>query len=171
MGPLLRAALYGALFVALLALAIGQLLAGIGVVTPSAWGPIQVAGVVAALSGSALALWCVLIFARIGKGTPIPIDPPRRLVVQGPYRVVRNPMAVGVGIALTGVAAFYESPQFLFAVFLFMLGIHVMVVFYEEPTLRHTFGTAYLAYCERVPRWLPGWSRSSPGWEERSDSA
>ena len=105
MAPLLRAALYGALLVALFVLAAGQLLAGFGVVTPSAWGLLQIAGFGATLSGSALALWCVLVFARFGRGTPIPIDPPRQLVVRGPYRVIRNPMAVGVGIALAGVAA------------------------------------------------------------------
>ena len=156
MAPLLRAALYGALFVALLALAAGQLLAGFGAATPRILGILQVVGIAATLSGSALALWCVFLFARFGRGTPIPIDPPRQLVVDGPYKVVRNPMAVGVAIALSGVAAYYESVAFLVAVGLFMVGIHAMIVLYEEPTLRRTFGDEYVAYCNSVRRWLPG---------------
>jgi len=168
--PLLRATLYGALFVALLALAAGQLVAGSSAAAAPTWGPLQVAGVVATVSGSALTLWCVLIFARTGKGTPIPIDPPRYLVTRGPYRVVRNPMALGVGMALLGVAAYYESPRLLSAVALFMLAIHVMVVTYEEPTLRRTFGAEYVAYSERVSRWLPGRPASPPVTSESDNS-
>ena len=84
--------------------------------SPSSIGIVQMAGVIVTLTGSIIALWCVLIFAESGRGTPIPFDPPRRLVVSGPYRVVRNPMALGVGAALAGVALFYESAQFLLAV-------------------------------------------------------
>lgn len=163
MGPILRASLYGALFVALLSLGSGQLLAGLGVARPLSIGIVQMAGVIVTLSGSIIALWCVLIFARIGRGTPIPLDPPRRLVVCGPYRVVRNPMAIGVGVALAGVALFYESVQFLLAVAVFMIGIHLMVMLYEEPTLRRTFGSDYVAYSERVNRWLPRLRGAAPG--------
>ena len=155
MGPMLRASLYGALFIALLSLGSGQLLAGLGVTRPSSIGIVQIAGVIVTLTGSILSLWCVFVFARSGRGTPIPFDSPRRLVASGPYRVVRNPMALGVGIALAGVALFYQSAQFLMAIVVFMLGIHAMVRFYEEPTLRRTFGSDYVAYCERVNRWVP----------------
>lgn len=155
--------MYGALFIALLSLGSGQLLAGLGVTRPSSLGIVQMAGVIVTLTGSIIALWCVLIFAQIGRGTPVPLDPPRRLVVVGLYRVVRNPMAIGVGVALAGVALFYESAQFLLAVAVFMLGIHAMVRFYEEPTLRRTFGAEYVAYCERVNRWLPRLRGAVPG--------
>ena len=155
MGPLLRASMYGALFIALLSLGSGQLLAAFGVRRPSPVGIVQIAGVIVTLTGSILALCCVLVFALRGRGTPIPLDPPRRLVVSGPYRVVRNPMALGVGVALAGVALFYESGQFLLAVVVFMLGIHAMVRFYEEPTPRRSFGSDYVAYYKRVNRWIP----------------
>lgn len=56
----------------------------------------QVARVVLGIAGAALTLWCVVVFAWLGKGTPLPFDP-RRLVVRGPYRAMRNPMAIGVG--------------------------------------------------------------------------
>ena len=163
MGPLLRASMYGALFIALLSLGSGQLLAGLGVTRLSSIGIVQMAGVIVTLTGSIIALWCVLIFSQSGRGTPIPLDPPRRLVVSGPYRVVRNPMAIGVGVALAGVALFYESAQFLLAVAVFMLGIHAMVRVYEEPTLRRTFGADYIAYCDRVKRWVPRRRGAAPG--------
>ena len=155
MGPLLRTLLYAALFVAFISLAAGQVLGGAGDARPSAIGLVRLAGAVVTGAGSALALWCVLIFARVGRGTPMPLDPPRRLVMDGPYRAVRNPMALGVGLALVGVALYYQSGRFFLAVVVFMLGVHAMVRWYEEPTLRRTFGVDYHHYCERVNRWLP----------------
>jgi len=119
--------------------------------------PAQVLGVIVAVFGVSLALWCVLVFAVVGRGTPLPFDPPRRLVVRGPYRFVRNPMAVGVGSALTGAALFYESWNLAAFAGVFFLIIHLFVVLYEEPTLRRTFGDEYAAYCDAVRRWWPRW--------------
>ena len=109
--------------------------------------------------GTLIALWCVLTFVFIGKGTPAPFDPPRKLVVRGPYRFVRNPMYIGAGMTLAGAALFYQSLSILFYTGLFFLITHVFVVLYEEPTLRRTFGADYQAYCRRVGRWLPGKAR------------
>ncbi len=75
--------------------------------------------------------------------------------MRGPYRFVRNPMAVGVALALAGAALFYRSAALLGFTALFVLGIHVMVVWYEEPTLRRMFGEEYEVYCRRVRRWWP----------------
>ena len=58
--------------------------------------------------GTAMALWCVFAFVFIGKGTPAPFDPPRKLVVRGPYRFVRNPMYIGAGMTLAGAALHYQ---------------------------------------------------------------
>ena len=55
------------------------------------------------LIGTATALWCVFTFVFIGKGTPAPFDPPRKLVIRGPYRFVRNPMYIDGGMILAGV--------------------------------------------------------------------
>ena len=59
--------------------------------------------------GAILALWCIATFIMIGRGTPAPFDPPRHLVVVGPYRLVRNPMYIGAALALAGAVLFYES--------------------------------------------------------------
>jgi protein-S-isoprenylcysteine O-methyltransferase Ste14 len=126
-----------------------------GVTTPARVGPLQVAGIVATASGTALAVWCILSFALIGHGTPAPFDPPRRLVVRGPYRHVRNPMYLGAALAVAGGALFWQTPALLAYAGVFLLAMHVVVVSYEEPTLRRAFGHDYGAYCLRVRRWWP----------------
>jgi protein-S-isoprenylcysteine O-methyltransferase Ste14 len=102
-----------------------------------------------------LALACILTFVFAGKGTPAPFDPPRRLVVRGPYRFVRNPMYLGAGLALTGAALFYQSIPMAGYAGAFLLITHFFVILYEEPTLRRTFGTDYAAYCRQTGRWWP----------------
>jgi hypothetical protein len=56
----------------------------------------QAVGMAVVVGGGAIALWCILSFAVVGRGTPAPFDPPRRLVVGGPYAVVRNPRTTGL---------------------------------------------------------------------------
>ena len=106
-------------------------------------------------SSRALALWCVFTFPVIGKGTPAPFDPPRRLVVRGPYRFVRNPMYIGAAIALAGAALFYESAALACYAGVFFLVAHAFVMLYEEPTLEAKFGAEYDGYRRRVPRCWP----------------
>lgn len=118
-------------------------------------GPAEVAGIAIGLAGGTLAVWCVLTFAFVGKGTPAPFDPPRRLVIAGPYRYVRNPMYIGAGLALGGAAVFYGSLTLLGYAALFLVATHVFVVLYEEPTLARLFGEEYHAYRDAVRRWWP----------------
>ena len=153
---LARAVTYATLFVGLVLIFLpARILSWAGIVQPTATGTWQVAGMVAGAVGAALALWCVLAFVFVGSGTPAPFDPPRRLVVRGPYRVVRNPMYLGAGIALAGAALFYQSFALLGYLGALFLITHVFVVAYEEPTLRRTFGKNYGAYCEQTGRWWP----------------
>ena len=113
------------------------------------------------LLGAAVYAWCVWDFATFGRGTPAPIDAPKRLVVRGLYRYTRNPMYVGVLTAILGWATLYLSP----ALALYALGIwcffELFILAYEEPQLRRKFGRDYADYCRRVGRWLPRLSRSA----------
>jgi protein-S-isoprenylcysteine O-methyltransferase Ste14 len=153
---LARAATYSALFIGLLLIFLpDRILSSTGIVQPPAIGAWQVAGMLLGASGAALALACILTFVFVGRGTPAPFDPPRRLVIRGPYRFVRNPMYLGAGLALAGAALFYQSVPLLAYAGVFLLVTHAFVVLYEEPTLRQTFENDYEAYCGRVGRWWP----------------
>jgi protein-S-isoprenylcysteine O-methyltransferase Ste14 len=89
-------------------------------VRPTQLGAVEYAGIVVGVAGGALALWCILTFAVVGRGTPAPFDPPRKLVIRGPYRYVRNPMYLGAALALCSAALFYRStPLFGYAVCFF----------------------------------------------------
>jgi protein-S-isoprenylcysteine O-methyltransferase Ste14 len=90
----------------------------------------------------------------IGLGTPAPFDPPRRLVVLGPYRYTRNPMYIGAFLTLIGLALSLHSGTVLTFAVIWVLGVHAVVRLYEEPVLRHTFGAPYEDYCRCVPRWV-----------------
>jgi protein-S-isoprenylcysteine O-methyltransferase Ste14 len=127
-----------------------------GIVRPAAIEWPQIVGIIVGSGGAMVALACVVTFLWIGRGTPAPFDPPRRLVIRGPYRFVRNPMYIGGGLALLGAALFYESMPLLAYAGIFFLATHLFVVLYEEPTLRRTFGPEYETYCHRVRRWWPG---------------
>jgi len=94
-------------------------------------------------------------FALRGKGTPLPIDPPKKLVVEGPYGLVRNPMYWSVASVMLGEAAVLHSVALAELALAFFAGVNVFVLLYEEPALRRKFGAEYEEYCRRVPRWLP----------------
>jgi len=153
---LIRAVTYAALFVGFVLVFLpSRLLSQSGVIQPPVIGMRQLAGMIVVATGAAIAVWCVGTFAVVGRGTPAPFDPPRRLVVQGPYRLVRNPMYLGASLALGGAALFYHSLALLGYTGLFLLVSHLFAVWYEEPTLRRTFGNEYDDYCQRVRRWWP----------------
>jgi protein-S-isoprenylcysteine O-methyltransferase Ste14 len=153
---LARAVTYSVLFIGLLLIYLpARVLSSSGIVRPSAIAVQQVAGMVIGAIGAVIALSCIFTFASIGRGTPAPFDPPRRLVIRGPYRFVRNPMYIGAGLALASAALFYGSLSLLGYAAFFLLATHLFVLGYEEPTLRRTFGQEYEAYCRQVRRWWP----------------
>jgi protein-S-isoprenylcysteine O-methyltransferase Ste14 len=151
-----RATTYSSLFIGLLLIYLPtRVLSWSGIVRPAASGAPQALGMIFGSAGALIALWCIFTFAWIGRGTPAPFDPPRRLVLRGPYRFVRNPMYIGAGLALAGAALFCQSLPLLVYGSVFLLACHLFVLSYEEPTLKRTFGAEYDAYCHRVRRWWP----------------
>ena len=115
----------------------------------------QVSGVFLLALGSAIYLWTVWDFAIQGRGTPLPLDAPKKLVVRGLYHYVRNPMYLGVLLVIVGWAVLFTNVWLL----LYTIGVgvlvHLFVVFYEEPRLMQLFGIEYADYLHRVSRWLP----------------
>jgi len=153
---LARAVTYSVLFIGLFLVFLpARVLSEAGVVAPGAFGAAQAAGMMLGVAGAALALSCIGTFVLVGKGTPAPFDPPRRLVVRGPYGIVRNPMYIGAALAMAGAALFYRSFALLGYVVLFLAVTHVFVRVYEEPTLQRAFDAEYIAYCRTVGRWWP----------------
>lgn len=121
--------------------------------------PSALLGIALIAAGFVLWLWTVRLFARIGKGTLAPWDPPRKLVVEGPYRHVRNPMITAVLMVLAGEAVLFWSLPLLFWFALFFAGTYAVFRLFEEPELEQRFGEEYREYKRNVPRWLP---RRSP---------
>jgi len=155
---LVRALTYAALFIGFFLVFVPQrILHATGIVRPPWIGPAQMAGLELVALGGGLAVWCVVTFALVGKGTPAPFDPPRKLVIAGPYRWVRNPMYIGAGLVLVGTALFYRSEALAAFAAAFWVVVHAFVVLYEEPTLERTFGAQYSDYRNAVHRWLPKW--------------
>ena len=115
-----------------------------------------VAGGLLVVAGVSLYLTCAFWgFALRGRGTPAPIDPPKKLVVEGPYRVVRNPMYWSVLCVMLGEALAFRSLALAEIGCAFFAVAALFVMVYEEPVLRRTFGAEYEAYCRQVPRWVP----------------
>jgi protein-S-isoprenylcysteine O-methyltransferase Ste14 len=125
-----------------------------------AWGlprwpaqPVLGAGLFGAMSLLGLATANVLV--RDGRGTPLPLDTARDLVVSGPYRYVRNPMAIfGFGQGLA-VGLWLGSPAVLAYTAVGMLVWQWLARPWEEADLEARFGSRYLRYKAAVPCWIP----------------
>jgi len=149
---LLRTLVVAPLFLALWLWFLPRWIAG-----PNVFADPRPLGWIVVAIGAIIGLPCVWEFAWRGLGTPAPFDPPRKLVISGPYRYVRNPMYVGMGIVMAGFAIVFPHGANIFlgelgAAFALVFGF---VVLYEEPALRGLFGDDYLEYCRNVRRWIP----------------
>ena len=107
------------------------------------------------LIGSLVVLSSFWNFTFKGHGTPVPTDPPKELVITGPYQYIRNPIYVGVMLIFLGHFLWFGYWSLLIYALLAFIGVHAFVVLYEEPTLKRKFGTAYENYLKEVPRWIP----------------
>jgi len=105
--------------------------------------------------GIPMVFWTISRFLRT-KGSPIPFNPPPALVVNGLYRIVRNPMHLGWTIVLLGVAVLMQSFTLLVIFIpLFLLAHVIYLKLVEEKELEKKFGHAYLDYKKRVPMFIP----------------
>ena len=110
-------------------------------------------------AGGYLAIRTARLFTQSGEGTPAPWDPPKKLVIMGPYRYVRNPMITGAILILLGEAVLFNSwPLFLWTI-LFLAGKMVYLPRIEEKELIRRFGDPYTVYMNSVPRWIPRFKR------------
>jgi protein-S-isoprenylcysteine O-methyltransferase Ste14 len=128
---------------------------GLGQVRLDLRQPEHVLGLFCLVSGVLLLAACIVEFARTGRGTLSPVDPPRHLVVRGLYRYVRNPMYLSVTIMLLGEILLTRSAALGAYWAIWFVCVNVFVMGYEEPALRRQFGASYDEYSRRVGRWIP----------------
>jgi protein-S-isoprenylcysteine O-methyltransferase Ste14 len=117
---------------------------------PVAWYAVAVIA-----GGLLLYLWCLWLFAAVGRGTPGTWDPPRRFVRVGPYRWVRNPIYLSALLIVGGEAWLFLSAALLLYAVALAVAFHLLIVGYEEPRLRSHFGEQYETYTRSVSRWIP----------------
>ncbi len=122
---------------------------------PLAPGLLTWLGIAVTLVGAAIYFRCAWEFAVRGLGTPAPIAPTKFLVTTALHRYVRNPMYIGVALAIAGQAALFRRVHLVEYAAGMLLIAHVFVILYEEPTLRRQFGESYEEYRRSVPRWIP----------------
>jgi protein-S-isoprenylcysteine O-methyltransferase Ste14 len=115
----------------------------------------QIAGLGLLLIGLWLFVSSLRRFAGDGKGTLAPWDPPRHLVIRGPYRYVRNPMISGVLFVLFGEALMLLSGPHVQWALIFLVVNFIYIPLFEEQQLKKRFGEAYIEYCRHVPRLVP----------------
>lgn len=126
---------------------------GVPKLLPTSWT--IVASIPILGTGLFLVLWSILYFAK-GKGTPVPFNPPPRLVTTGPYAYVRNPMLTGVFILLFGLGILFNSVSLVFIftpIFIVLNVLELKAV--EEQELEKRFGKEYNGYKKRVPMFTP----------------
>ena len=119
-------------------------------------------GVLLLVPGSLLCGWCVLRFKR-AQGTPVPFNPPKELIVTGPYLWMRNPMVTGVFTCLFGLGLIFHSISIVLIWTPAYILVHVIELKkVEEPELERRFGASYTDYKYRVPMFIPRpWRRGS----------
>ena len=122
---------------------------------PGSSPPLRVGlGVVLIVLGLIPPIHAFTQFVKAG-GTPIPIAPTQRLVVTGFNRLVRNPMYVGLLIAILGQALLFDSPWLVLYAVIGWIVTASFVHWYEEPTLVRRYGKQYEEYRRNVPAWTP----------------
>ncbi|MBQ3933623.1 MAG: hypothetical protein II726_00345 [Elusimicrobiaceae bacterium] len=118
-----------------------------------------ICGLIVLLGGMLLSGWSMGLFYKIGKGTLAPWAAPKHLVVQGPYKFVRNPMIIGVILILLAEALLLNTRYIFYWAVVFFILNNIYFHYFEEKQLKKTFGKEYLDYKKQVPMWLPKFNK------------
>ena len=117
----------------------------------------SVVPIVLMVIGGAIMLRCVWDFAWTGRGTPAPFDPPRRLVVAGLYRYVRNPMYLGMAIFLVGEALLLPeiTREMLIVLVAAWVAVTAFILLLRRADAAPALRRGLREYCRNVRRWIP----------------
>jgi len=121
-----------------------------------------VLSIVLLLIGWPIYSWPALVFI-LNRGTPVPLNPPQKLIVSGPYKYIRNPMLLGLFITLIGLGILLGSFSLIFIFTpLFILANSFYLKAIEEKEMEKKFGAQYLEYKKRYLCSFLGFSQYSP---------
>lgn len=112
-------------------------------------------GIILFIFGLFLAIWTMILFNTIGKGTLAPWAAPKHLVVEGPFKIVRNPMITGILSILTAESLILNSINLFYWMIIFFIVNCIYFKLFEEKQLERNFGQEYLEYKKNVPMWIP----------------
>ena len=115
----------------------------------------RIAGIILIIPGILFAAWSAFSQFRIGKGSPLPVVPSKRLVVKGPYAYCRNPMTFGAVTYYLGISLLAGSFSAIILVILFSLVFVAYIKLVEEKELEAKFGEEYRMYKRRTPFLVP----------------
>ncbi len=117
--------------------------------------PALLLGIAAFALGFVLACWAGYCLIQYGHGTPLPLDPPRRLVVSGPYRWVRNPQGIGMVLMVLGEVGAVHSSYLWCLLPATLIYLELVVGPWEERQMARNFGSEYADYVSQTRKWLP----------------
>jgi protein-S-isoprenylcysteine O-methyltransferase Ste14 len=119
-----------------------------------------VLGLLLVVPGALAVTWTYVQFFR-ARGTPVPINPPQKLIITGLYVYSRNPMLIGIFLVFFGMGVLTGSISltFIFSPLL-VLFFYFQITKVEEKEMELKFGQDYLEYKKRVPRFFPRLSRA-----------
>jgi protein-S-isoprenylcysteine O-methyltransferase Ste14 len=156
MSPAVRTALYALVF---LGLVLGylpwQVLRLDALIGDYVGTLLQYGGVLLFLMGALVLFSGAYYLVARGEGTPLPFDPPKRMVVAGPYAYIQHPMALGLLLIAFAEALWLASPSLVIYALLLTVLLNVYILYIEEPGLARRFGEDYRTYQAATPRWIP----------------
>jgi protein-S-isoprenylcysteine O-methyltransferase Ste14 len=119
-------------------------------------------GVLFLFSGLSLTGYCVYNFIKSG-GTPVPLNPPKKLITDGPYAISRNPMITGLIFLFIGFGFIWNSVTLTFIITPFFIIIkYIELKKIEEPEIEKRFGNDYIEYKKKVPMFIPKLQKKKP---------
>ena len=107
------------------------------------------------VTGCLFANWTIKVQYSLGRGTPAPVMPTQRLIVERPYTYCRNPMTLGTALFYLGVAIGLGSLSALVLALIYPVGILVYLKLIEEKELEARFGSEYAEYKRNTPFLIP----------------
>lgn len=118
------------------------------------FGQFKITGMLLILAAVCMDLYLFYLFRFYGKGTPVPVEPSKKVIYTGLYKNSRNPMYLGHLTIYLGLFLYFGHLTLIVLLFLAGGGLYILVTRWEEPDLKKRLGKKYLEYIERVPRWI-----------------